>query len=97
MGKCPRRIGLVSQGLVVRGMSEAINQLLSRNYSCVIVDESHRARRRKVPKVDAKAEEIDEKAEPMLAGLKKCGFLVFECAHLLLEGVAPFGAPWLRA
>ena len=64
LGKCPRRIGLVSQGLVVRGMSEAINQLLSRNYSCVIVDESHRARRRKVPKVDAKAEEIDEKAEP---------------------------------
>ena len=33
----------------------------------------------------------------LLAGLKKCGFLVFECAHLLLEGVAPFGAPWLRA
>lgn len=64
LGKCPRRIGLVSQGLVVRGMSEAINQLLSRNYSCVIVDESHRARRRKVPKVDAKAEEIDEKADP---------------------------------
>ena len=64
LGKCPRRIGLVSQGLVVRGMSEAVNQLLSRNYSCVIVDESHRARRRKVPKVDAKADEIDEKAEP---------------------------------
>lgn len=64
LGKCPRRIGLVSQGVVVRGMPEAVNQLLSRNYSCVIVDESHRARRRKVPKVDAKAEEIDEKAEP---------------------------------
>lgn len=64
LGKCPRRIGLVSQGLVVRGMPEAINQLLSRNYSCVIVDESHRARRRKVPKVDASADEIDEKAEP---------------------------------
>jgi hypothetical protein len=64
LGKCPRKIGLVSQGLVVRGMAEAINQLLSRNYSCVIVDESHRARRRKVPKVDAKAEEIDERAEP---------------------------------
>ena len=25
LGKCPRRIGLVSQGLVVRGLSEAIN------------------------------------------------------------------------
>ena len=64
LGKCPRRIGLVSQGLVVRGQSEAVNQLLGRRYACVIVDESHRARRRKIPKVDAKAEEIDEKADP---------------------------------
>ena len=64
LGKCPRKIGLVSQGLVVRGQPEALNQLLSRKYSCVIVDESHRARRRKVPKVDAKADEIDEKADP---------------------------------
>jgi hypothetical protein len=64
LGKCPRKIGLVSQGLVVRGLPEALNQLLSRTYSCVIVDESHRARRRKVPKVDANADEVDEKAEP---------------------------------
>ena len=64
LSKCPRRIGLVSQGLVVRGQSEAVNQLLGRRYACVIVDESHRARRRKIPKVDAKAEEIDEKADP---------------------------------
>lgn len=64
LGKCPRRIGLVSQGLVVRGLCEAVNQLLSRRYTCVIVDESHRARRRKVPKVDAGPDEIDEKAEP---------------------------------
>jgi hypothetical protein len=64
LSKCPRRIGLVSQGLVVRGLSEAVNQLLNRHYTCVIVDESHRARRRKVPKVDAGADEIDEKGEP---------------------------------
>ena len=64
LSKCPRRIGLVSQGLVVRGLSEAVNQLLSRHYTCVIVDEAHRARRRKVPKVDADADEIDERAEP---------------------------------
>lgn len=64
LGKCPRRIGLVSQGLVVRGLDEAMNQLLSRRYTCVIVDESHRARRSKVPKVEAGAEEIDERAEP---------------------------------
>lgn len=64
LGNCPRKIGLVSQGLVVRGLPEGLNQLLSRRYSCVIVDESHRARRRKVPKVDATADEINEKAEP---------------------------------
>ena len=64
LGKCPRRIGLVSQGLVVRGLPEALNQLLSRRYTCVIVDESHRARRRKVPKVDAGADEINERAVP---------------------------------
>jgi len=75
LGKCPRRIGLVSQGLVVRGQSEAVNQLLGRQYACVIVDESHRARRRKVPKVDAKAEEIDEKADPnkLMAFLRLIG------------------------
>lgn len=75
LGKCPRRIGLVSQGLVVRGMTEAISQLLSPRYTCVIVDESHRARRRKVPKVDASADEIDEKADPnkLMAFLREIG------------------------
>ena len=75
LGKCPRRIGLVSQGLVVRGLPEALQQLLSRSYTCVIVDEAHRARRRKVPKVDASDEEVDEKAEPnkLMAFLKEMG------------------------
>ena len=75
LGKCPRRIGLVSQGLVVRGLSEAVSQLLSHQYTCVIVDEAHRARRRKVPKVDASADEINERAEPnkLMAFLRKIG------------------------
>jgi len=75
LAKCPRRIGLVSQGLIVRGMAEAIKQLLSRKYTCVIVDEAHRARRRKVPKVDASADETDEKAEPnkVMAFLEQIG------------------------
>ncbi len=75
LGKCPRRIGLVSQGLVVRGLSEAMDQLLDRHYTCVIVDESHRARRRKVPQVDAGADEIDEKADPnkLMAFLREIG------------------------
>ncbi len=64
LGKCPRRIGLVSQGLVVRGKAEVIQTLLGRNYTCVIVDEAHRARRRNLPKVDASADEIDAPAEP---------------------------------
>jgi len=64
LGKCPRKIGLVSQGLVVRGAQETLNQLLNRRYSCVIVDEAHRARRRNLPKVDAGDDEIDERAEP---------------------------------
>ena len=75
LGKCPRRIGLVSQGIVVRGTSEAVNQLLSRRYVCVIVDEAHRARRRKVPKVDAGADEIDERGDPnkLMAFLRLVG------------------------
>jgi hypothetical protein len=75
LGKCPRRIGLVSQGLVVRGLPDALTQLLSRRYTCVIVDESHRARRRKVPKVDASADEIDERAVPnkLMAFLREIG------------------------
>lgn len=75
LGKCPRRIGLVSQGLVVRGLAEAVNQLLGRRYTCVIVDESHRARRRNLPKVDAGPDEINERAEPnkLMAFLRHIG------------------------
>lgn len=64
LGKCPRRIGILSQGLVVRGLPEGLDLLLNRNYTCVIVDEAHRARRRKLPKVDADAGEVDERADP---------------------------------
>lgn len=75
LGKCPRRIGLISQGLVVRGMPEALQQLRSLRYTCVIVDEAHRARRRKVPKVEASPEEVDERAEPnkLMTFLKELG------------------------
>ena len=75
LGKCPRRIGLVSQGLVVRGKREVIESLLSRTYTCVIVDEAHRARRRTLPKVDASEDEIDAPAEPnkLLAFLRLMG------------------------
>ncbi|MBD5170377.1 MAG: DEAD/DEAH box helicase family protein [Oscillibacter sp.] len=42
---CPRRVGIISQGLVAR-RTEAANLLLQGSYECVIVDEAHRARRR---------------------------------------------------
>jgi hypothetical protein len=43
--KCPRRVGIVSGGLITR-RSEAADLLLSLKYDCVILDEAHRARRR---------------------------------------------------
>ena len=42
---CPRRVGIVSQGLVVH-QSEAMDYLQDLEYECVIVDEAHKARRR---------------------------------------------------
>ncbi len=44
--KCPRRVGIISQGLIVHGRDDYLDQLLSVNYECVIVDECHRARRK---------------------------------------------------
>lgn len=43
--RCPRRVGIVSAGLISR-RSEAVEHLRSLEYDCVIVDEAHRARRR---------------------------------------------------
>lgn len=76
LNRCPRRIGLVSQGLVVKGARETIDRLLSRNYTCIIVDEAHRARRRNIPKVDASADEVDERGTPnkLMAFLRDVGY-----------------------
>jgi superfamily II DNA or RNA helicase len=43
--KCPRRTGIVSQGLVTRG-SEAVEHLRDMRFECVVIDEAHRIRRR---------------------------------------------------
>jgi superfamily II DNA or RNA helicase len=43
--KCPRKIGIISQGLITSG-SKVKEFLLTKDYECVIVDEAHRARRR---------------------------------------------------
>jgi ERCC4-related helicase len=47
--KCPRRVGIVSQGLITR-KSESAEHLLNMRYSCVVLDESHRARRKNIGK-----------------------------------------------
>ena len=43
--KCPRRVGIISAGLISSG-SEAAQHLLNMSYDCVILDEAHHARRR---------------------------------------------------
>jgi hypothetical protein len=56
--KCPRRVGIVSTGLVT-AESETAKLLKTVNYECVILDEAHRARRRNLgPDCE------DEKSEP---------------------------------
>jgi len=47
--KCPRRVGIVSQGLITR-KSESADLLKSLRFSCVILDEAHRARRKNLGK-----------------------------------------------
>lgn len=49
--RCPRRFGIVSQGLVVAG-NEIVTHLLGMSFECVICDESHRARRKKIDPKD---------------------------------------------
>ncbi len=42
---CPRRVGIVSTGLITRG-GDAVELLANMRFECVILDEAHRARRR---------------------------------------------------
>ena len=56
--RCPRRIGIISQGLIT-SRSEVVEPLKSLRYECIIVDEAHRARRRNLG-----LEREDEKADP---------------------------------
>lgn len=45
LARCPRRVGIVSTGMVVQSR-EAAAALTGLDYECVILDEAHRARRR---------------------------------------------------
>ena len=56
--KCPRKIGIISQGLITSG-SEIIEYLKTLKYECIAVDEAHRVRRKKISD-----QSIFEKADP---------------------------------
>ncbi len=49
--KCPRRVGIISQGLIV-AKSAVVEHLLKLDYECIIVDETHRARRKNFKRGD---------------------------------------------
>ncbi|OUC05847.1 helicase SNF2, partial [Litorilinea aerophila] len=53
--RCPRRVGLVSAGLITR-RSAICQDLLSLEYDCVILDEAHRARRRNLHRPQEKVD-----------------------------------------
>lgn len=61
--KCPRRIGIVSYGLITHSYknerSKIPDMLKSKKYDCIIVDEAHRARRKNLGLSHG-----DEKADP---------------------------------
>lgn len=61
--KCPRRIGVISYGLITHSYgnerSTIPDLLCSKKYDCIIVDESHRARRKNLGPTHE-----NEKAEP---------------------------------
>ena len=56
--KCPRRVGIVSQGLII-AKSPIAEYLKGIQYECIIVDEAHHARRREISE-----DSVHEKAEP---------------------------------
>ena len=56
--KCPRRVGIISQGLITSN-SPITEKLLEIEYECIIVDECHRARRKNLSQ-----NKMDQKADP---------------------------------
>ncbi|BCS80972.1 phospholipase D-like domain-containing anti-phage protein [Anaerocellum diazotrophicum] len=53
--QCPRRIGIISHGLITSG-SDLVKPLLDIEYECIIVDEAHRARRQNLSKPSERPE-----------------------------------------
>lgn len=80
--KCPRKVGIISQGLVSR-KTEAADLLAQREYECVILDEAHRARRRNPTKDPNK-----NKADPNYL-LQFLNTITFKTKSLLLATATP--------
>jgi superfamily II DNA or RNA helicase len=80
--KCPRKVGIVSQGLITR-KSESASLLLSKRFSCVILDEAHRARRKNLGKDPDKHK---PQTNNLLAFLNE---ITFRTTSLLLATATP--------
>ena len=80
--KCPRRVGIISQGLVSR-RTEAADLLAQKDFECVILDEAHRARRRNPTKDPNK-----HKADPNYL-LQFLNAITFKTKSLLLATATP--------
>lgn len=80
--KCPRRVGIISQGLVSR-KTEAADLLTQKDFECVILDEAHRARRRNPTKDPNK-----HKADPNYL-LQFLNNITFRTKSLLLATATP--------
>lgn len=80
--KCPRRIGIISQGLIT-SKSEVAEHLKEIRYDCVILDEAHRARRKNIGKDADK-----NKAQPnnLLSFLRE---ITYQTTSLLLATATP--------
>lgn len=80
--KCPRKVGIISQGLVSR-RTEAADLLAQKEFECVILDEAHRARRRNPAKDPNKY-----KADPNYL-LQFINTITFKTKSLLLATATP--------
>lgn len=80
--QCPKRIGLVSQGLIFADTDTA-NQLLNLEYECVICDEAHKARRKNLG-MDADR----NKAQPNNL-LKFLDIITYKTKSMLLATATP--------
>lgn len=80
--KCPRKVGIISQGLVSR-RTEASDLLAQKEYECVILDEAHRARRRNPTKDPNK-----NKADPNYL-LQFLNIITFKTKSILLATATP--------